>query len=144
MSVSRKAINFDLYTNELKKHFQDTREAYAQVKEFMLKNGFEHRQYSGYASKNSLSERAISKLSTKLVTNFPWLASCVKRFDVTDIGEQYDLTDQLQILSKSIHKDIPKNSPDKEAKLAELRTEINKATQSKTHNLNTKNKNIER
>ena len=54
MSLARKAINFDLSTNELKKHFNNTAEAYNKIKEFMLKNGFEHRQYSGYVSKEHL------------------------------------------------------------------------------------------
>ena len=63
MSLSRKAINFDLSTNELKKHFKDTREPYIKIKTFMLENGFEHRQYSGYASKELMDDKAISLLA---------------------------------------------------------------------------------
>lgn len=54
---NRKALNFDLSTNELKKHFNSTAEAYSQIKIFMIENGFEHRQYSGYISKEPMNER---------------------------------------------------------------------------------------
>ncbi|MGI0440118.1 hypothetical protein ACRE1S_06290 [Helicobacter himalayensis] len=69
MSLSRKAINFDLSTNELKKHFNNTAEAYSQIKTFMLENGFEHRQYSGYASKETMDEDDIVVLTKKWQIN---------------------------------------------------------------------------
>ena len=91
MSLSRKAINFDLSTNELKKHFPNTAEAYNQIKSFMLENGFEHRQYSGYASMKAIDEKNITDIVERIIENFPWLPPCVQTFDVTDIGEQYSL-----------------------------------------------------
>ena len=90
MSLSRKAINFDLSTNELKKHFKDTREPYAKIKTFMLENGFEHRQYSGYNSMEIMDEFEIYDVIRKLHKTFNWLKPCIIRFDVTDIGEQHD------------------------------------------------------
>ena len=95
MSFTRKAINFDLSTNELKKHFNNTAEAYNKIKEFMLQNGFEHRQYSGYMSKEVIDDDRVSVLITRLSRQFSWLSNCVQKFDVTDIGEQYDLTHLL-------------------------------------------------
>ena len=92
MRLSRKAINFDLSTNELNKHFKDTREPYNLIKDFMLENGFEHRQYSGYMSKEAMDEFDIELLIKRMSKQYSWLYSCVQRFDVTDIGEQYDLT----------------------------------------------------
>ena len=85
MSLSRKAINFDLSTNELKKHFNNTAEAYSQIKDFMLENGFTHRQYSGYASKEVIDEDDIVVLIKSLADKFTWLSTCVQNFDVTDI-----------------------------------------------------------
>ena len=79
----RKAINFDLSTNELKKYFSDTREPYAKIKEFMLENGFEHRQYSGYASKEVMDYKQIIDLTEKIAEKFTWLSSCIQEFDVT-------------------------------------------------------------
>lgn len=58
----------------------------------MFENGFEHRQYSGYASKEPMGEREVAKLAEKMSEKFPWLGSCIQKFDVTDIGEQYDLS----------------------------------------------------
>lgn len=98
----RKAINFDLSTNALKKHFNNTAEAYNQIKSFMLENGFEHRQYSGYTSIEPINEKQVTKITEKLSERFAWLSACVQRFDVTDIGEQYDLT---HLLTKQIQKD---------------------------------------
>ncbi|BDB65773.1 hypothetical protein T36_2252 (plasmid) [Helicobacter cinaedi] len=92
---NRKALNFDLSTNELKKHFNSTAEAYSQIKTFMIENGFEHRQYSGYVSKEPMNEREITKLVRKLNKQLSWLSACVLNFDVTDIGEQHDLTHLL-------------------------------------------------
>lgn len=95
MSLSRKALNFDLSTNELKKHFNSTAEAYSQIKTFMIENGFEHRQYSGYVSKEEMDEKQINLLTKRLSRKFSWLSACVLNFDVTDIGEQHDLTHLL-------------------------------------------------
>lgn len=92
MSLSRKSVNFDLSTRELKKHFTNTAEAYNQIKDFMLENGFEHRQYSGYVSKESMSDKQVLKIIEKFGARFEWLSTCVQRFDVTEVGEQYDLT----------------------------------------------------
>lgn len=102
MSLARKAINFDLSTNELKKHFKNTAEAYNQIKDFMLQNGFEHRQYSGYVSKEPLEDYEITNLVVKLKNKFSWLYPCTQRFDVTDIGEQHDLKDILAYKQKAI------------------------------------------
>ncbi len=95
MSLSREAINFDLSTNELKKHFNSTAEAYSQIKTFMLENGFTHRQYSSYVSKETMDDFTIELLTKRLSRKFSWLPSCVQHFDVTDIGEQHDLTHLL-------------------------------------------------
>ena len=92
MGYSRKAINFDLSTEALKRHFgENTALAYNSIKQFMLANGFEHRQYSGYASIEPMDEYDISNLTRKLAKKFTWLSGCVQKFDVTDIGEQYSL-----------------------------------------------------
>lgn len=103
MSLFRKAINFDLSTKALKERFgENTASAYVQIKAFMLENGFEHRQYSGYASKEVMDNFKIEIITKKLSKKFPWLSSCIQEFDVTDIGEQYSLN---HIFKKSISLD---------------------------------------
>lgn len=101
--MTRKAINFDLSTNELKKHFSNTGEPYNQIKEFMLQNGFEHRQYSGYVSKEPIDDRQIANLVEKLAITFSWLSPCIKEFDVTEIGEQYSLKSVIQSVQIAYH-----------------------------------------
>ncbi len=91
MGINRKAINFDLSTKSLEKYFKDTRESYSLIKKFMLENGFEHRQYSGYTSKEPIDERRVARIVTKLAKKFTWFGECVKEFDITEIGEQYSL-----------------------------------------------------
>ncbi|HIC4041372.1 TPA: VapD family protein, partial [Campylobacter jejuni] len=110
MSLSRKAINFDLSTKELKKCFSDTREPYNQIKQFMLENGFEHRQYSGYASIKPISDKRINLIVKKLAKKFPYLSNAIQEFDVTDIGEQYSLShifkdNQTLSQTKNLQKD---------------------------------------
>jgi len=52
-----RSINFDLDTNKLKEHYPNKTytNAYEDIKRFLLKNGFEHRQGSGYISQKELS-----------------------------------------------------------------------------------------
>ncbi len=87
----KRAINFDLDTKELLKHFKNTHKAYSDIKSFMKKNGFEHRQYSGYISNNPISVSEILVLTNTLNKQFKWLKDCVQKYDVTEIGETYDL-----------------------------------------------------
>ena len=94
MAYSRKAINFDLSTADLKKHFKNTAEAY-QIKNFMLQNGFEHRQYSGYVSNDKLYDYDITNLATRLQNQFSWLYTCTQKFDVTDVDKHHDLINIL-------------------------------------------------
>ena len=95
MAYSRKAINFDLSTADLKKYFKNTAEAYSQIKNFMLQNGFEHRQYSGYVSNDKLYDYDITNLATRLQNQFSWLYTCTQKFDVTDVDKHHDLINIL-------------------------------------------------
>ena len=135
MSLSRKAINFDLSTKELKKRFSDTREPYNQIKQFMLENGFEHRQYSGYASIKPISDKRINLIVKKLAKKFPYLSNAIQEFDVTDIGEQYSLSHIFkdnQTLSQT--KNLQKDS--KQEQIKTMQEAVKKASQ----NLKSKDK----
>jgi virulence-associated protein VapD len=59
MTIQRryKALNFDLDTKKLREKFGEKgrRKAYSRVKTFLTKNGFSHRQWSGYASLKPMS-----------------------------------------------------------------------------------------
>lgn len=91
-----KAVNFDLDTSKLKEHFAHRNKAYGKIKNFMIKNGFEHRQYSGYKSLKPLDNTDMTVLIYELNNKFDWLKDCINRFDVTDIGEQYDYANLIK------------------------------------------------
>lgn len=95
----RKAINFDLSVHELEKYYPDYRKAYYDVKRFFKKWGFEHRQGSGYISRDKLAQVDIADLLDAMSTELPWMGECVTRIDVTNIGRQHDLKDALRELT---------------------------------------------
>lgn len=136
MSLARKAINFDLSTRALEQYFTNTAEAYSKIKQFMLQNGFEHRQYSGYVSKEPLEDYEVTNLAIKLKNQFSWLYPCTQKFDVTDIGDQHDLKGILASnLSQQIQKPYTKDTIYKQnaikQKVAEFAKANNKESPSK-------------
>ncbi|MBR3255529.1 MAG: hypothetical protein IKF97_04875 [Clostridia bacterium] len=92
----RKAINFDIDT---KKYEEITGKkaptAYAQIKIFLRKYDFEHRQGSGYVSKNSLNDGQIFAIIQDMSMKLDWLRNSVKQIDVTNIGKQHSLVDAI-------------------------------------------------
>ena len=88
-----KAINFDLDTNNLRKYYNRYQQAYSDLLRFFKKNGFSHRQGSGYVSEKKLTSADIIDLIDELRKTFKWSAVCIKKIDVTNIGMQYDLTE---------------------------------------------------
>lgn len=97
MNKTRKAINFDLDTDELKKIFGTSNpfkllDGYKEIKRYLKKNGFKHRQWSGYISKEPLLDADMTSIVNKMNQQIPWLKKCVNKFDVTNVGDTYDLT----------------------------------------------------
>lgn len=98
----RKAINFDLDTKKLKDAYCVTNrpleylKAYGEIKDFMKSKGFLHRQWSGYVSNEPLSKAQVDYLVQSMTRTFPWFAQCVEKFDVTNIGEQYDMMKKIK------------------------------------------------
>ena len=95
---AKKAINFDLSTNALKIYYpgKDYRKAYKDVGRFMHKNGFRHRQWSGYVSLTPMSVSEVSDIIKELTEKFDWLKDCVNKFDVTNVGKSYDYTEFIK------------------------------------------------
>lgn len=89
--TQRKAINFDLDTKEMKNQGMYPR-GYRLLGNSLRKCGFEHRQGSGYISKEKLDSITIARMMEQVTRENPWLAECVRKIDVTDIGRQHDLT----------------------------------------------------
>lgn len=102
-----KAINFDLSVHELEKYYPDYRKAYYDVKRFFKRQGFEHRQGSGYVSRKKLIQADIIDLLDVMNTELPWMSDCATKIDVTNIGVQHDLKDLLRDISVASDEDIP-------------------------------------
>ena len=87
-----KTINFDLNKKSLEQYYDKSwRNAYKEIKDFLKENGFEHRQWSGYVSKEKLDTIDMILLSEKLRKTFPWLEKCASRFDVANVGKNFDV-----------------------------------------------------
>lgn len=92
----KKAINFDIDTKKYEEYTgKHSPTAYNEIKRFLKKNGFEHRQGSGYISKASLNDSDIITLITNMTLTFNWLKYCIKEIDVTNIGKQHSLVDMI-------------------------------------------------
>lgn len=123
----RKAINFDLNTESLKKIFKSNNpfvymSAYRKIGRFLKNNDFEHRQWSGYVSKQPLTPIQVTAIVKGLNKTLPWLCQCVKKFDVTDIGEQHDLmyifqkTEKAKLQEKASEQQNLKENSDEKSK----------------------------
>ena len=88
----RKAINFDIDTKKYEEYTgKKSPTAYAELKKFLKRNGFEHRQGSGYISKESLIDNDITALIINMTVTFDWFRYSIKQIDVTNIGKQHSL-----------------------------------------------------
>ncbi len=114
--AARRAINFDLDIEALKENYSvnNPKGAYKEIRSFLEKNGFFHRQGSGYCSKEQLTDMELLDVTEKMFKAFPWLDSCSRRIDATDIGEIYDLKER--------------NRKDGLRTLSQKRSEIGKCT----------------
>jgi virulence-associated protein VapD len=89
---NRKSINFDLITLRLYEVFGEsgTGKAYTGIKRFMLRHGFEHKQYSGYVSSKRMSYVDTYDLIRDMRHQLPWLARCIQKLDITDYMAESD------------------------------------------------------
>lgn len=85
-----KAINFDLDTGIMKKYGKYP-VGYSEVKRQFAQLGFIHRQGSGYVSVHKITSIEVVEVVKELKKELYWLPDCAKKFDVTNIGKQFDL-----------------------------------------------------
>ena len=91
-----KSIEFDLDTKKLQEFYKDYRTAYKDIRAFMTKHGYVHRQGSVYNSNEKLLETDILVLVDEIKEHFTWASTCIKAFDVANIGQQHSMLTQLQ------------------------------------------------
>ena len=112
---SRKAINFDLDTKILASTFgKNYQNKYKKLEKDLDKLGFVHRQGSGYVSEKILTDRDTINLVKKLTQQNPWLATCSKKFDITNVGEQYSVLNVIQATAQSLVKAPPTQDKERE------------------------------
>lgn len=88
----KKAINFDLSEDLLQLHYpKSIKYAWREVGKYLKDNGFKHRQYSGYVSKQEIEDSQLMAIISNMWKQLPWLEYCAEKFDVTNIGKTYDL-----------------------------------------------------
>ena len=94
---SYKALYFDLQIHNLKQYYSanNPNGAYNKIQQFMFSHNFMHEQYSGYHSNFKTTDLKIFKLIKTMKAEFPWLSKCAAKFEVTDIGENYNLISLL-------------------------------------------------
>ena len=93
ITKTRKAINFDLDNNLLKQNFlQKIIRMLGEILKNILKMKILfHHQYSGYVSKDDILMTDVFNLVGKLSRQYPWLKMSVMIFDVTIVGDEYNL-----------------------------------------------------
>lgn len=92
----RKALNFDLNTKKYEKYCnKSASSAYDEIKKFLGKHNFEHRQWSGYVSKYSMSDGKISAIVENMADELIRLEKCIKQMDATNVGKQYSMLNSI-------------------------------------------------
>ena len=99
----RKAVNFDLNDNLLKQYYpsKSYKNAWRDIKKFLLKSNFEHRQYSGYVSNSAMSMAEAGNIIGKMARKWYWLNKSVMQFDVTNVGEEYSFLEKIENETRS-------------------------------------------
>lgn len=73
-SKSRKALNFDINSNLLRKYYpsKNYRRGWKDIKAFLENSGFIHRQYSGYVSKDDIAITDVIYLAKEMSKRLTW------------------------------------------------------------------------
>ncbi len=96
-SKTKKAINFDLNDNLLKRYYpsKNYKKGWRDIKRYLENNNFIHRQYSGYVSKEAITMAEVGIIIDEMSYQIKWLKKCIKEFDVTIIGNEYSFIQRI-------------------------------------------------
>ena len=107
MKRQYRAVNFDLDTKAMFEVLGSKTKGYAIIKKSMKEFGFIHRQGSGYRSGKPLNKMELDEFVDNFGKSNPWLADCVKAFDVTDSGRtDFDFTETLKQSARSVKENV--------------------------------------
>ena len=126
--ITHKAINFDLDINALKEYYpKDFHKAYYDIKAFMIKNGFKHRQGSGYISDHPITKKVAIAIIENLDTQMPWFSKCVKTIDMTEIGKVFDMKTFLNDNSDGFEQKVILEGKDIKDSLSQIRSALDES-----------------
>lgn len=122
----RRAVYFDLDTNEMKKHLSSVPLGYACIKRSFQKQGFSHRQGSGYISNKALVSAEVLDAIENVVKENTWLCDCVKTIDTMEVSKMFELTGVVKDLKEQVQQLTP--AEQKAAKENELQARLEMST----------------
>ena len=106
---SRKAINFDLDDNLLRKYYpskKSYKNGWRDISRFLKESDFEHNQYSGYISKKHMSYADVNRIILYMCYELPWFSRCLLHCDVTALLEEYSVKKMIEenVLKRNLSK----------------------------------------
>ena len=102
MKGQYRSVNFDLSTKAMQEAIGSKTKGYSIIQKSMKEFGFSHRQGSGYRSDKPMSKEEVKGFIKAFGKANPWLADCVKAFDVTNSGRtDYDFTETLRTAAQA-------------------------------------------
>lgn len=122
-----KALNFDLDTEKLKEAYSVKKytKAYGEIRKFLKANGFNHRQGSGYNSKEKITTPQLMDILENLFEKYPKIKACVKKLDATNVGTDYDMLSMLEESEYAFsHAEAARQSPSVTKSLSEWKSDI--------------------
>lgn len=105
-------INFDLSNDLLKQYYprKNIKQAWDDIKDYLIDNNFVHRQRSCYMSKEPLTVTNLILITDDMFKQMPWILQCANKFDATVIAETFDLLNGY-ILRNTVSIDLLKENP---------------------------------
>ncbi len=93
MDNIRKQIAFDLDTKMLKVYYpkKSWTNAYEDIRNHMINNGFEWQQYSVYVSKEPMLHTQVDIIIGEMYDKHIWLNKCVRDIEETDLPSTHSL-----------------------------------------------------
>lgn len=92
MDNTRIGIDLKLNVAEVLKYFKSIDEAYDEINNFMIKNGFLPDNVCNYVSREPVSLSYAEEVTIKLNGTFHWLKHCILKYEVVEIGQTVDTT----------------------------------------------------
>ena len=90
---SRKGVYFEFDTSKAKGAAPD---AYGVMKKALESRGFKARGDLGYVSEKKLDDLQVTKIIDSIFNENTWLTGHITKFEVTNIGEEINMTDFLK------------------------------------------------